>query len=187
MRIYSKKYISNLITRVLFIIIFLLFILILNKYDSSLIIKFKNSLFNKSFNFIKVNKVSQKLLGKDVLYYQNGGNTSLVLSNNYGINDKEKYFDGEKIKVSSNLPIGSIKSGVVVFIGNKENFNNVVIIQGMDGYNIWYGNLTNINVKLYDYIEEQNLIGTADGDYVYLLIEKNNKFYTYDEYIQNKS
>ena len=185
MKINSKKYVSSLITRILLIIIFLLFILILNKYNKSLIHKFKDNLFNKSFNFIKVNKISQKLLGRDVFYYQKNNDSSLVLSNNFTSSGKEKYFDGEKINVSTDLPIGSIKSGVVVFIGNKDNFNNTVIIQGIDGFNIWYGNLTDININLYDYVEEHNLIGSADGDFVYLLIEKDNKFYTYDEYIKN--
>lgn len=182
-----KKYISNLLTRILLLIVFILFLLIINKYNHALTLEFKNDLFNKSFNFIKVNKISQKVLGKDVFYYQNNNDASLVLSSNYDSNSKEKYFDGEKMDVSTNLPIGSISSGVVVYIGNKDNYGNTIIIQGVDGYNIWYGNIKDVNVGLYDYIEKQNLIGAADGDFVYLLIEKNNKYYTYEEYKQNKS
>lgn len=187
MKINNKnKYISNLVTRILIVIIFLLFILILNKYNKSFTNKFKNNLFNKSFNFIKVNKISQKILGKDVFYYQNN-NALTVLSTNYDASDKEKYFDGEKMHVSPNLPIGSISSGVVIFVGNKDNYKNTVIIQGIDGFNIWYGNIKDVNIGVYDYVEEHNLIGAADGEYIYLLIEKDNKFYTYEEYIQNKN
>lgn len=100
---------------------------------------------------------------------------------------KTKYYDGEKFMVSSNLPIGAISSGVVVFIGNKNEYKNTVIIQGIDGFNIWYGNVKDVNVKTYDYIQEGNLIGAADGDFIYLLIEKNNEYYTYEEYAKLKN
>ncbi|MBR5662724.1 MAG: M23 family metallopeptidase [Bacilli bacterium] len=187
MRINNKKYLKNLLTRFLIMIIFILFILILNKYNKSLALNLKNNLFNKSINFVKINKLSQRLLGKDVFYYQSKESDSMVIASQFNQNKKNKYFDGEKILVSSNLPIGSISSGVVVYIGNKENYNNTIIIQGMDGYNIWYGNITNVNASLYDYVEEHSLIGSADGEYMYLLIEKDNKFYTYDEYVKSKN
>ena len=38
---------------------------------------------------------------------------------------------------------------------------NTVIIQGVDGVDIWYGNLTNVSVKLYDYVEKDKLIGVS--------------------------
>ena len=129
-------------------IIFILFILILNKYNKSLALNLKNNLFNKSINFVKINKLSQRLLGKDVFYYQSKESDSMVIASQFNQNKKNKYFDGEKILVSSNLPIGSISSGVVVYIGNKENYNNTIIIQGLDGYNIWYGNITNVNAPI---------------------------------------
>lgn len=188
MKIFNRRnYAFNLMSRILIIIIFLLGILILNKFNKPLVLKFKNNLFNKSFNFIKVNKISQKFLGKDVFYYHDNGDITEVLSNSFSSNEKEIYYDAEKLYVSDNLPIGSISSGVVVYEGNKDNYGNTIIIQGMDGFNIWYANIKDISPGLYDYVEKNNLIGAADGDYIYLIIEKNNKYYTYDEYIQNKN
>lgn len=187
MKINKNRYLANLITRVLLIVIFLLFVLILNKYNKNLTLKFKNELFNKSLNFASINKVSQKVLGKDVFYYENNTDSIQVISNEFSSSNSIKYLDATKITVSDNLPIGSISSGVVVFMGEKENYGNTVIIQGLDGYSIWYANIKDLNVKMYDYIEKQNLIGAANGDFVYLLIEKNNKFYSYDEYVQNQN
>lgn len=181
----NNRYISSLLTRILLSIVFILFILILKKCNNFLIIDFKNNLFNKSFNFIKVNKISQKVLGKDVFYYQNSDDIVEVMATSF--DSKTKYYDGEKFMVSSNLPIGAISSGVVVFIGNKNEYKNTVIIQGIDGFNIWYGNVKDVNVKTYDYIQEGNLIGAADGDFIYLLIEKNNEYYTYEEYAKLKN
>ena len=182
----KKKYISKFLTRILLVVIFLLFILIMNKYNKTFVQSFKNNLFNKSFNFIKVNKISQRILGKDVFYYQDNKDVVEVLASGFDESGRSKYYDSEKVSVSSNLPIGSISSGVVVYIGNKEHYGNTVIIQGMDGFNIWYSNIKDINIGLYDYVEENNFIGAADGEFIYLLIEKDNKYYTYDEYIKTK-
>ena len=76
----------------------------------------------------------------------------------------------------------------MVFKGNKDEINNLVIVQSSDGFDIWYGLLENINVNIYDYINESALIGSADKVF-YLAITKDNKFYSYDEYkeIKNQS
>lgn len=76
----------------------------------------------------------------------------------------------------------------MVFKGNKDEINNLVIVQSSDGFDIWYGLLENINVNIYDYINEGSLIGSADKVF-YLAITKDNKFYSYDEYkeIKNQS
>jgi stage IV sporulation protein FA len=76
----------------------------------------------------------------------------------------------------------------VVFKGNKDEINNLVIVQSSDGFDIWYGLLENINVNIYDYINEGALIGSANKVF-YLAITKDNKFYSYDEYkeIKNQS
>ena len=88
--------------------------------------------------------------------------------------------------MSTNLPIGAIESGVVIFVGEKDNYGSTIIIEGVDGYNIWYSNITDINIKIYDYIEKGSLIANAKDSKIYLLIEKDNKIYSYNEYKENK-
>lgn len=183
MKVLEYKYISNLITRILLSLIFVMLILIINKLNPKFYSYVKKYTFDKSLNFIKFNNLSKKIIGKKVFYTdkinenQMGVNKALDFKNN-----STKYFDGEKFKVSKNLPIGAISSGVIIYIGNKENFNNTIIIQGNDNYNIWYGNIENINYSLYEYVEKGSLIGSSISDEVYLLIEKDGKLYTYDEY-----
>lgn len=177
-----------LITRVLISLVIIMFSLIINKINPKIFKTIKNYTFHKSFNFIKVNKISKKIIGKDVFYVDTKEeNTSKVLDLDEINSHSTKYFDGEKFKVSKNLPVGSISSGVVIFIGKKENFNNTIIIQGVDNYNIWYGNIENINYRLYDYVEQGSLIGSCITDEIYLLIEKDGKLFTYDEYKKNIS
>lgn len=176
-----KFKISNIINQVLISFSFVFLVLIINKFSPNFILNIKKQIFNKSFNFVKVNKISKDIIGREVFSY-NDNKTLNVISDNNLSNYSTKYYDGEEFIVSDSLPIGAIQSGVVIYIGEKEHYNNTVIVQGVDGFNIWYGNLKDISVSLYDYVEKHSLVGSADKDRIYMLIEKNNKLYTYDEY-----
>ena len=162
-------------------------LLLINKFKPSVIHIVKNNLFNKSINFVKINSLSKKIIGKDVLYFQNKTLTSEVMEENINVLNHEQYFNGEKIFLSENLPIGAIQGGIVIFDGEKENYGKTVIIQGTDGFNIWYGNLNNINVEIYTYVEKNSLIANANGDFIYLTIEKDGKYYNYEEYKNSKN
>lgn len=160
-------------------------LLIINKLYPGTLKKIKTNVFSKSISFVKINKLSKNIIGRDVFYEKN--KDMKVLSNDINLNKSNKYFDAEEFKVSTNLAIGSLQSGVVIFIGDKDKYGNTIIIEGVDGYNIWYSNVTDINVKLYDYVEKGSLIASANQDKIYLLIEKDNKIYTYDEYKEHKN
>ena len=73
-------------------------------------------------------------------------------------------------------------NGIVVYIGDKDTYGNTVIIQGVDGVDIWYGNLENVSVKLYDYIEKDMVIGNTLDDKLYLVMKKDDKYLTYEDY-----
>ena len=47
---------------------------------------------------------------------------------------------------------------------------------------IWYGNLQNVSVSLYDYIEADTVIGEVTNEYLYLVIKKDNEFIKYEDY-----
>ena len=61
-------------------------------------------------------------------------------------------------------------SGIITFIGEKEGYNNTIIVQQSNGYYAWYGNVTE-KVKLYDYVEKGTVIGTATDEYYYVLLK----------------
>ena len=94
----------------------------------------------------------------------------------------ENYKDGEVLTLTTNTLINSLQSGIVVYCGEKDDYGNTVIIQGVDGVDIWYGNLTNVSVKLYDYVEKDKLIGETNSDLLYLVIKKDNNFLKYEDY-----
>ena len=78
--------------------------------------------------------------------------------------------------------MNALNSGIVVFIGEKENYGNVVIVQGIDGVDIWYGNITNVNLSLYDYVEKNSILGSSSDDHIYFVIQKDNNYLDYEEY-----
>ncbi len=89
-------------------------------------------------------------------YFLKNDNNQMVMNGHLVYKSIESYKDGEVLSLSSNTLINNLTSGVVVFVGEKDDYGETVIIQGVDGVDIWYGNLTNVSVKLYDYVEKIN-------------------------------
>ena len=68
-------------------------------------------------------------------------------------------------------------------MGEKENYGDVIIVQGIDGVEIWYGNMANTSVKLYDYIEKGTLLGEVTDNILYLVYSKDGNILNYQEYL----
>ncbi|MCM3704428.1 MULTISPECIES: M23 family metallopeptidase [Cytobacillus] len=73
--------------------------------------------------------------------------------------------NGQRITIETGkeASIEAMSEGLVRFAGKKDGFGNTVIIQHGDKSESWYGNLAEINVNLYQYVEKGTGIGTA-GD-----------------------
>lgn len=93
------------------------------------------------------------------------------------------YLKGAKLEVKKNYLVPSQESGVVVYIGEKEGYGNVVIIEGLKNIDTWYGNLCNVSIKLYDYVEEGTYLGETCDETLYLVYSKDNDFLNYEEYL----
>ena len=165
------------LTRVFISVILTLILLILIKSSS----KFKDSFYKKVYesniSFSYFNELYKKYISSI------DKKVEPVLKEKEIILSESKYLDGVKLEVDSNYLVKANKSGVVVFIGNKEGYNNTVIIQRIDGVDEWYGNISDINVSLYDYVSENKVIGTA-CNYLYLVYKKDGNILNYEEYIK---
>ncbi len=175
----TKPRLKLFITKGLLAIIFLLCSVIYTNLSSDNKKLYKDYVLNESIHFTKIENMYEKLFGR-VLPKDTGvipvSNGKLIYKN------ITKYKDGEKLEISNKSIINTLMNGIVVYIGNKDDYNNTVIIQGVDGVDIWYGNLENISVKLYDYIEKDTVIGNIVDDKLYLVIKKDNEFITYEDY-----
>jgi len=73
----------------------------------------------------------------------------------------EKNGQGIMIETGKGDPVKAMNEGIVRFAGVKEGIGKTVIIQHSDKTESWYGNLENIKVSLYEYIEKGKEVGTV--------------------------
>lgn len=178
---YIRKYLTNLTIRVLIVAILFLSVLIVCNKSSILKDKIHKYLYTEDISFTKINKLYNKYLG-GILPFKNKQDTEKVFNESLKYNSSSLYYDGVKLTVDDNYLVPSLDEGMVVFVGEKENYGNVIIIENLDGVNIWYGNIGNSSLKLYDYIEKGSFIGEADKE-LYLVFSKDDKYLDYEEYL----
>ena len=167
------KYLKGLITRVLLSIILVISISIFLKLDSQNEVYINKYLFEDNLKFTQINKWYQDKFGSLI---PKAEDTSLMVSGeSLKNNPYEKIDNGVKIKVTQGSPISLINGGIVVFIGDKDE-GHTIIIQGNDGIDYWYGGITSTSVNLYDYLEKDTLIGEAQDNFIYLVLQKVNIF-----------
>lgn len=158
-----KKILSKLFTIVIFTMIVITLSNTSPKFKSFIVDKVLNSTIDFSF----VNKLSNKVTN----VFKTSNNTLPVVKEEN--NRKERYKDGIKYIVNKGASVNIKDSGIVTYIGNKDGYNNTVIIQQSNGYYAWYGNIKE-EVKLYDYIESGNKIGSSlTNEYYYVLLKDN--------------
>lgn len=179
----KSNYISNLFTRTLISIILVLLIAIVIKNKPDVVNIFKERIFDKSLSFNKISNVYNKYFGKVIPIEIDKGTTKMVFNDKIDYTNIENYENGFRLTLNNKL-VTSLYDGIVVFIGEKPGYGNTVIVQGSDGVDIWYGNVENISVKLYDYINKSNTIGEAKDNNLFLLFNKENEYLNYEEYLK---
>ena len=130
--------------------------------------------------FTKINTWYRKNFGNILPTVKEPSETTVSKATNFL--EKENYQNGYKIKSSKESPVTSIASGLLVFMGDKEGYGNTLIIQGVDGTDIWYGNIKDVNLKLYDYVEAGSILGNTTDDFYYLVLQKEGNYVTYEDY-----
>ena len=176
------KYFRFLVTRVLLSTILVLCACIFIKMDDKNILLVEKYLFSESIEFTKINNWYKKNMGELLPKVEN--TDEVVFSSNDLISrESENYENGIKIKTSKNEAISTIYGGIVVFIGDKDNYGKTIIIQGNNGIDYWYGGINSTEVNLYDYIEKDTLIGDTLNDYLYLVFQKDGNYIKYEEII----
>lgn len=173
---------KNIVLRVLITIIVTLILLIGFKMNNNFKKTFYHYVYEENFPFSVVKNFLQEKFGTS-LTFDKIVTDEEVFNEKLSYKDKSLYHDGVKLTVSSEYMIPSLESGIVVYIGEKENYKQVVIVQQMNGVDVWYGNIKQANVKLYDYVEKGSLIGQVDNKTLYLVFQKEGKFVDYQNYL----
>lgn len=141
---------------------------------------FYKYVFDTNISFTQISKLYNKYFGNilEIPTYKEQS----VFKEKISYKNKEKYYDGVKLEVGHDYLVQAQESGLVVFIGDKDNYGNVIIIQQVNGIDMWYGNISNVNVKLYDYVEKGSTLGNVNNN-LYLVYKKDGKVLNYEDYI----
>lgn len=158
-----------------------LVLLIVMEYSPKFKNFMQNDVLNKNFSFGFIGKVYEKYFGG--VLPQDNNNTIKVFNEKLTYKSKEKYKDGYKLIVDDNYLVPVIESGVVVFIGNKDDYGNVIIIEGEDNTTITYGNIKNTDIKLYDYVNKGKYLGEVSDNALYVLLLKGGKYLDIETYL----
>jgi len=180
----KPRFLVRLLSKVLVCTVILLGILITLKIDKNsnqVIYKF---LYEHNINFATINNIYQKYLG-DILPFQNitKKDVSQVFDEKLKYQEANIYKDGVELTVEDSYLVPILESGIVVFKGEKEGYGKTVIIEQIDGTSVWYSNIDNINVKLYDYVNKGEFLAEAKKK-LYLVFQKDGKYLDYKNYLK---
>lgn len=164
----------------LIIIVLLFFSIIMTIRDNnSMKLWLKENVFTNNISFTKIQDIYVKYFG-NIMPFNKYIEMVPVFSEKLEYIDLETYKEGIKLKVTSNYLLPSINSGIVVFIGEKEDYGNTIIVEGEE--TIWYSNV-NSNVKLYDEVKKGEFLGEVNGEDLYLVFKKEGNIIDYKKYL----
>ena len=163
----------------LLIVIFISTLIVIKDNDKKEWIK--NNVLEKNISFTYLKKEYTKYFG-NVLPFLINFDSEMVFKEELTYSNINKYYDGVMLSVSYNYLVPALKDGIVVFIGEKENYGKTLIIEN-DNETIWYSNI-NANVNLYDEIGEGQYLGDTIDDKLYLVFKKDGVILDYKKYIE---
>lgn len=178
-----KSYFYNFLSRILIVTILVLIILCISKANDSFKKNITKSLFENNISFSFINKYYEKYFGNIIPIEKVVPTTKMVFDEKLVYDNLEEYKEGIKLTVTSNYLMPVLESGIIVYKGEKDNYGTTVIVQQVDGINLWYVGV-NANIKLYDYIEKGSYLGESISNEVSLFYEKNGEFLDYKEYFK---
>lgn len=178
------KYLRSLILRSLTVVVLFLVLAIISKSNKTYKDIITTNIYEKNISFTKIKNLYTKYLGGFQPLKKVIDTSTPVFSEKLEYSEESIYHDGVKLQVSPNYLVPILEEGMVIYIGEKENYGNVIIIEGVNGIDIWYGSMDTISVKLYDYVEKNTYLGTVKDNNLYLAYQKDGKFLNYQEYLK---
>ena len=185
--VYNNKYLISLINRILLSFLLLIICLCIVKTNDKYKLFIKENVYSKNISFTKINKLYENWFGKiyPIENIEKKTNVKLepVFSENLAYTNMEEYKEGVKLSVDNNYLVPVLESGIVVYKGDKDNYGYTIIIQQVNGIDLWYVGLKKNDLKLYDYVEKGKLLGEVENNLLYLFYQKDGKFVSYKEYL----
>lgn len=182
-RLVLKKSVRNFITRFLITVIIFLVGMILVKSNSDFKNVILDQIYNNNFKFTKIKDFYQKYFGNILSIDQLAVEEQPVFKEKLSYDKATTYLDGVKLKVSDHYMVPVLESGIVIFMGEKEDYGNTVVVEQIDGVDVYYSNILTDGIQLYDYVEKGSLLGEAQDKNLYLTFQKDGEYLNYKDYI----
>ena len=178
----SKFLFTILIKSLIVVLLFLSSMIFIRQNDKNKKI-FREKVYNNSLSFAKIYNLYSKYLG-DALPFKDTikDDTKKVSNEKITYSSIKKEGDDYLLAVPSNYTLQSIKSGIVIEVKKDDKYKNIVKIQDKSGVNITYKNLNEVEVKLYDYVEKGEILGSVSNK-LYIKFEKDGKYLSYEKYL----
>lgn len=176
------KYIKSFISRVLICLCLFLIALIISKKNVNLSNKIYKQVYEQNLSFAKINAWYQKYFGSILPVDKIVPDEVPVFGETLTYSKANLYKNGVCLEVGKEYLVPVLESGIIIFIGEKEDYGHTVIIQQTNGVDVWYGNIKE-DVTLYDYVEKGELLGEVQEGKLYLLFQQDGKFLDYQKYL----
>lgn len=151
------------------------------KKSSSFKSFFYKKFLSTNFNFSYVNNVCKKYFGSSIPF-SDYIKSEPVFSEKLSYDGYDSYLDGVSLNVISDYMVPVINPGLVVFVGDKENYGKTVIVKDSDGVDTWYSNLSSVSIKLYEYVGSGDVIGGCSNK-LYLVFKKDGNVLDFKKFI----
>ena len=176
-------YLRSLIIRSMLSIIVFLILAIICKTNHTYKDIIITNIYEDNLSFPKIKKLYYKYLGGINPLDKVVENDLTVFNEKLSYSSITSYYDGAKLSVDKNYLVPVTEEGMIIYIGEKDNYGNVIIIEGIDGIDIWYGNMDTTTAKLYDYVNKNTYLGTTKDDSLFLVYQKDGIFLDYRDYL----
>ena len=163
------------ITKLLITILLFLTTIVLFKKNSTFRNWFNENIMNKTLSFTAISKAYESLFGSPIPFKK----IESVFNEKLVYRDKEDYNNGVILTVDNNL-IPSLSNGLVIFVGEKD-YKNCVVVED-ESLEITYCLLSTFGVKLYDHVSKGSYIGEVN-DKVLLYFKKNGEYLNYEDFL----
>lgn len=185
----SKKVVKNhqssnnikILNKIAFTIILTLITLIGLKTNNEFKTKFYKYVLEDNISFVSINNIYQKYLSDVLPNLSFFNETEPVFNETLMYTNQSKYKDGVALTVTNNYLVPILDNGMVIFVGKKEEYGKTVIIEQVDGLEVWYSNLSNYSVNLYDYVTKGSPLGEVIGNKLYLVFKKDGEILEYED------
>lgn len=174
-----RKFLSQ---TMLTIIVFLVGMIMIKQYPSCKE-NIRKKIYEENIGFIKFRELYNNYFGSIIPLDNLFAKEEPVFNEKITYEAKEKYKEGVKLTVSNNYMVPAINDGIVVFIGEKEGYGNTIIVEQTDGTDVFYSNIKDANVNIYDYVEKGKLLGETKDETLYLIFQKEGNIIDFKKYI----